>query len=134
MDGYDIYKTFEDLFRSQDKRGNMIFKGTQSEDLCKIHSGTGDKKTLGIDHSIFYPETLSNHLKFKLTLAQALHVVKDADPTKLKYKLTNIQLKYQMVESRTLPDEAYSVYSSVLCKIHSGTGDKKTLGVDSEKS
>ena len=49
MDGYDIYKTFEDLFRSQDKRGNMIFKGTQSEDLCKIHSGTGDKKTLGVD-------------------------------------------------------------------------------------
>jgi len=59
-------------------------------------------------------------------------VVKDADPTKLKYKLTNIQLEYQMVESKTLADEAYSVYSSVLCKIHSGTGDKKTLGINSK--
>jgi len=48
MEGYDIYKTFEDLFLSQDKRDNMIFKGIQSEDLCKIHSGTGDKKTLGV--------------------------------------------------------------------------------------
>ena len=37
--GYDIYKTFEDLFLSEDERNNMILDGIQSEDLCKIRSG-----------------------------------------------------------------------------------------------
>ena len=47
--GYDIYKTFEDLFLSQETREGMILKGIQSEDLCKIRSGAGDKKTLAVD-------------------------------------------------------------------------------------
>ena len=29
--GYDIYKTFEDLFLSEDERNNMILDGIQSE-------------------------------------------------------------------------------------------------------
>ena len=47
--GYDIYKIFEDLFLSVDKRENMISEGIQSADLCKIRSGAGDKKTSGVD-------------------------------------------------------------------------------------
>ena len=47
--GYDIYKIFEDLFLSQEKRDGMILEGIQSEDLYKIRSGTGDKKTSGVD-------------------------------------------------------------------------------------
>jgi len=47
--GYDIYKIVEDLFLSQEKRDGMILKGIQSEDLCKICSGAGDKKTSGVD-------------------------------------------------------------------------------------
>jgi len=39
-------------------------------------------------------------------------VVKGSDPTKLKYKLTNIQLEYEMIHSRQLAEEASSVYSS----------------------
>jgi len=44
--GYDIYKTFEDLFLLQEERDNRILEGIQSEDLCKIRSDAGDKKTL----------------------------------------------------------------------------------------
>ena len=47
--GYDIYKIFEDLFLSQEKRDGMILEGIQSEDLYKIRSGTEDKKTSGVD-------------------------------------------------------------------------------------
>ena len=47
--GYDIYKTFEDLFLSENERNNMILDGIQSEDLCKIRSGAGDQKTSGVD-------------------------------------------------------------------------------------
>jgi len=39
-------------------------------------------------------------------------VVKGSDTTQLKYKLTNIQLECEMIRSKTLANEAQSVYSS----------------------
>ena len=99
----------------------MVPEGIQSEDLCKIRSNSGDKKTSGVsvenkltevygnkyrinlehqilsDHGVFYPQALYDDLVFKVTLAGAEHVVKDSDTTKLKYKLTNIQLEYEMI-------------------------------------
>ena len=98
-DGYDIYKIFEDLFLSADERTNMLPEGIQSEDLCRIRSGSGDKKTSGVDaenklesiyknkyrinldhpilsdHGVFYPRSLYNDLIFELTLAPAAQVV-----------------------------------------------------------
>jgi len=47
--GYDIYKIFEDFFLSQEKRDGMILELIQSEDVCKIRSGAGDKRTSGVD-------------------------------------------------------------------------------------
>ena len=47
--GYDIYNTFRDLFLPVDKRDDMVPEGIQSEDLCKIRSNSGDKKTSGVD-------------------------------------------------------------------------------------
>jgi len=135
--GYDIYKTFEDLFLSQEERDNRILEGIQSEAICKTRSGAGDKKTSGIseseqkindvygtkyrirlDHQIlthhggFYPQALYNDLKFDIKLAEAIHVVKGSDTTKLKYKLKNIQLEYKLIRRKTLADEARSVYTS----------------------
>ena len=66
----------------------MLLEGIQSEDLCKIRSGAGDKKTSGVaaentlndiygnkyrirldheiltDHGVFYPQALYNDLVF----------------------------------------------------------------------
>jgi len=39
-------------------------------------------------------------------------VVNGSDTTQLKYKLTNVQLEYEMIRSKTLADEEHSVYSS----------------------
>jgi len=47
---------------------------------------------------------------FEVKLAEAKHVVKGSDTTKLKYKLKNIQLEYKMIRSNTLADEARSIY------------------------
>ena len=134
--GYDIYKIFEDLFLSQEERDNMLQDGIQSEDLNKIRSNAGDKKTTGVDtenklnkiygskyrirldhqilndHGTFYPQALFNDLMFELVLAPASQVVRGSDPTKLKYKLTNIQLEYEMIRSKTLADEAHSAYTN----------------------
>ena len=38
--------------------------------------------------------------------------IEGSDPTKLKYKLTNIQLEYEMIHSEMLAEEAESVYTS----------------------
>ena len=114
----------------------MILEGIQSEDLRKIRSGAGNKKTSGVDaenkleevfgkkyrilldhqiltdHGVFYPQALYNDLTFEITLAPASQVVKGSDKTDLKYKLTNIQLQYEMIRSETLTGKAESVYTS----------------------
>ena len=122
--GYDIYKIFEDLFLSKEERDNMLQDGIQSVGLNKIRSNAGDKQTSGVDtenklkkiygskyrirldhqilndHGTFYPQALFNDLVFELTLAPADRVVKGSDPSKLKYKLTNIQLEYEMIRAK----------------------------------
>ena len=126
--GYDIYKIFQDLFLPGEKRNNMVPESIQSEDWCKIRSNSGDKKTSGvaaekklnevygtkyrinldhqilIDNGVFYPQALHNDLVFEVTLASAGQVVKGSDTTKLKYKLINIQLEYEMIRDN-LPSE-----------------------------
>jgi len=135
-DGYDLFKIYEDLFLSQEQCDDMILEGIQSVDLCKIRSNAGDKKTSGVDtentltenynskyvirldheiltdHGVFYPQALYNDLVFELTLAGAAQVVIGSDPAKLKYKLTNFQLEYEMIRSEQLAQEAESEYTS----------------------
>ena len=134
--GYDIFQIWEDLFLAQEDRDHMLLEGIQTEKLCKIRENAGDKETTGVDtekaleavfgtkyrvildqqiltdHGIFYPQALFNNLLFELTLAHGSQVVKGSDTAKLKYKLTNIQLEYEMIRSKTLAGEARSVYSS----------------------
>ena len=64
------------------------------------------------DHGVFYPQALYNDLVFELTFAHSSQVVKGSDPANLKYKLINTELEYEMIRSRTLADEAHSVYST----------------------
>ena len=133
---YDIYKIFTDLFLPEETRGNMVAEGIQSKKLSQIRSGAGDKPTSGVDaenklekvygkkyrinldhqiltdHGVFYPQALYTDLVFELTLAPADQVVIGSDKTKLKYKLTNIQLEYEMIFSKALADDATSVYES----------------------
>ena len=133
---HDIYKIFTDLFLPEEKRGNMVAEGIQSKKLSQIRSGAGDKPTTGVDtdnklekvygkkyrinldhqvltdHGIFYPQALYTDLVFEVTLALASQVVQGSDPTKLKYKLTNIQLEYEMIRSKELADEVTSVYKN----------------------
>ena len=135
MEGYDVYKIFENFFLSKDKRDSMFLEGIQSEDLCKIRSGAGNKKTSSVDeenkleevygkkyrirldhqiltdHGGFYPDALYNNLMFQITLAPASQVVKGSDTSQLTYTLKNIELVYETIHSVTLANEAESVYN-----------------------
>jgi len=64
--GYGRYKTFEDLFLSTEKRDSMVLEGIQTEDLCKIRSDSGDKKTSGVDAEKALEEVYgkSNRIRF----------------------------------------------------------------------
>ena len=133
---YDIYKIFADLFLPEETRGNMVAEGIQSKKLSQIRSDAGDIPTSGVeaenklekvygkkyrinldhqiltDHDVFYPQALYTDLVFELVLAPADQVVKGSDANKLKYKLTNIQLEYEMIPSENLAKEATSVYEN----------------------
>ena len=133
--GYDICKILMDLFLSTDEREEKILEGIQSTNLNKIRSGAGDKPTSGVDtenklktvyknkyrinldhqiltdHGAFYPQALYNDLTFELTFAQAAQVIRGSDASKLVYKLTNIQIEYEVIRSKYLADEAASTYS-----------------------
>ena len=51
---------------------------------------------------------MSDELVFELTLAPASSVVKGLDATKLACELTNIQLEYEVIQSKKLSDEVNS--------------------------
>ena len=135
-DGFDLFKLYQDNFLTESERASMLSEGIQSEDLSKIRCNAGDKKTSGVDkekklnevyknkyrirldhdilndHGVFYPKALSDELVFELRLASASGVVKGSDSTKLGYELTNIQLEYEVIESKQLADEAGSNYKN----------------------
>ena len=111
---FDIYKLFEDLFLPKAQHKNMYLEGIQTEELCKIRSNSGDKKSSGVDaekilntvygnkcripldheilkdHGVFYPRALHDALIFEITLAPANKVLKGSDSSKLNYELTNL--------------------------------------------
>jgi len=98
--------------------GNVYIGVTGHGATKKLNELYGSKYVIWLDHEIltdhgvFYPRALYNDLVFELTLTEANQVVIGTDPTKLKYKLTNIQLEYEMIRSQQLAEEAYSKYSS----------------------
>ena len=150
---YDIYKIFTDLYLPEETRGNMVAEGIQSEDLSQIRSGAGDKPTSGVDdenelekvyknkyrinldhqiltdHGVFYPQALYQDLVFELVLAPADQVVKGSDSTKLKYKLTNIQLEYEMIRSKDLADQATIAYESGKAFLYDHVSRDKVVSV-----
>ena len=154
--GHDIYNTFSDLFLPGEKRDNMVPEGIQSEDLSKIRSNSGDKNTSGVeaekklkevygtkyrinlghqiltDHGIFYPQALYNDLAFEVTLAPASQVVKGTDPTKLKYKLKNIRLEYEMIESEYLAEKAADIYTKGKEFLYDHVSRDKVVPIDRE--
>ena len=129
-------KFLKNLFLPGEKRDNMVPEGIQSVNLSKIRSNAGDKPTSSVaaenkltevhgtnyrinldhqiltDHGVFYPQALYSDLVFEVTLAPASQVVKGGDATKLKYKLTNIQLEYEMMRDESLGGQATTMYTS----------------------
>ena len=80
-----------------------------------------------------------------MALAPANQVVKGSDTSKLKYKLTNIQLEYEMIQSKNLAEEAAGVYDSgkefaydhvnraKVVPINRGTETRINIKVDSQR-
>ena len=84
----------------------------------KLNGIYGNKYRIPLDHEIlknhgvFFPRALSGELVFELSLAPASNVVKGTDVTKLAYELTNIQLEYEVIHSKSLADEVESNYKN----------------------
>ena len=62
------------------------------------------------DHGVFFPRALSDELVIELRLAPAGSVVRGSDPTKLGYELSNIQLEYEVIQSKELAEKSMLNY------------------------
>ena len=97
------------------RRGRQKITGVDAEK--KLEEVYGKKYRINLDHQIltdqgvFYPQALYTDLVFEVTLAPASQVVIGSDTTKLNYKLTNIQLEYEMIRSEDLANEATLAYT-----------------------
>ena len=114
----------------------MLSEGIQSEDLCRIRSGSGDKKTTGVDEEKKAAEHLHEqvpHQPGPPDSDRPRNYISSGPlqrpdlrtnprprspsgprlgPSKLVYKLENIQLEYETIRSRRLADEATSTYTN----------------------
>ena len=75
--------------------------GTRTSGIAASFGIRLDREILA-DHSVFFPQAFYNNVLFEVMLVPASQVVRSSDLTKLKYKLTNIQLAYGMICSDTL--------------------------------
>ena len=128
---YDLLKTYEDLFTD---REDKLRQGISSENMRRLRTNAGDKDTSNAkelflsaihntkyyipidhpilnDHGVLYPRALSQPLRFKITFASVENVVVFSDETKPpNYKITNLELKYQCIQSEYLAKQAAEEY------------------------
>ena len=117
---YDLLKTYKDLFTD---REDKLRQGILSENMRRLRTNAEDKVTSNAkevalaaihntkyyipidhpilnDHGVFYPRALSQPLSFEITFASVADVVAFSDQTKpLNYKITNLELEYQCIQS-----------------------------------
>ena len=132
---YDLFKTYHDLFLTDEEREDGLRQGISSANMRKLRTNAGDKdrftdgKELALavvhntkyhislnhpilnDHGVFYPKALDHQLIFEITLAPVNDIVVYSDNTKTPtYKITNLELEYSCILSEYLAREAQAVY------------------------
>ena len=131
---YDLFQTYHDLFLSDEDRGDKLRQGISSENMRKLRTNAGDKKTQDVrevalasvhntkyhiplnhpilkDHGVFYPKALDHHLIFEITLAPVSDIVVFSDTTKTPtYSIKNLELEYSSISSEYLAREAQAAY------------------------
>ena len=115
-------------------REDKLRQGISSENMRRLRTNAGDKVTSNAkevalaaihntkyyipidhpilnDHNVFYPRTLSQPLSFEITFASVADVVVFSDQTKPpNYKITNLELEYQCIQSEYLAKQAAEKY------------------------
>ena len=119
------------MFTDQEDK---LRQGISSENMRRLRTNAGDKVTSNAkevalaaihntkyyipidhpilnDHNVFYPRTLSQPLSFEITFASVADVVVFSDQTKPpNYKITNLELEYQCIQSEYLAKQAAEKY------------------------
>ena len=131
---FDLFKTYHDLFLTNEDRDNRLRQGISDVNIRKIRTNAGNKDTSNAkhntlaaihntryaipldhtilkDHGVFYPMGLPHPLRFELTLAKVSDVVVYSNSeTPPSYKLINMEMEYQCISNDFLAREAVSSY------------------------
>ena len=134
-DRYDLFQTYHDLFLED--REDRLRQGISSENMRKLRTNAGDKVTSDAkevslaaihntkyvipldhpvlsDHGSFYSKALPHPLIFEITLPKVDKIInhdkKEKEKTPPTYKITNLELEYQIISSDYLTREAMTSY------------------------
>ena len=104
----------ENMRRLRTNAGDKVTSNAKEVALAAIHNTKYyipiDHPILN-DHNVFYPRTLSQPLSFEITFASVADVVVFSDQTKPpNYKITNLELEYQCIQSEYLAKQAAEKY------------------------
>lgn len=134
LDHYDMYMTYSDLFKSVKERENMLREGISSSNMRKLRAGAGDKVTndsrevtlsrihgkryriplsheLLDNHGVFNMGALNNDLIFQIKFPKSKDISVTTDTSKnYEYKLSDIELEYETIQSKSLYQDAAITY------------------------
>ena len=124
IDDSDIFFIYSDLWLTENKRSDLVYQGIQTENVCKIRIGAGDKDDskkkdvalastfknrfyipldfeLLTTHMPYCQSALNDRLTYELTFNNYNRVILSEDTT-AKYKISEISLEYEIVTSNQL--------------------------------
>ncbi|CAB4005574.1 Hypothetical predicted protein [Paramuricea clavata] len=137
--GESLYEIYKDLWLTQGDRNKMTEQGLGSENLRKLISGDDSGVKVGdagkiadgllhsvygsklrkpidkiiADHGLYVPFYMNNNPMYILTLPQSDEIMTaQGGEDKGNYKLDNLELEYETIESDTLAGEVSRMYST----------------------
>ena len=133
-----LNRVYEDLYKSNSQRDNMVEYGIGSENLRKLiskdDSGAtsgnetkvsekllfniyGTKQKIGSDeiirdHGLYTPFDMKNSFRYSIKLPESKDVlVAQSGQTRGEYTLENLELEYETIKNQSIPNEISSIYS-----------------------
>ena len=136
--GESLFAAYKDLFKTKDKRKNMIEYGVATENYSKLVSGddrastdANDQATLDAamykisskkqrirlgkvlsGHGLLATFQMNNNFRFIITLPPGSEVLVAQSGQKIgSYQLENIQLEYESIYNRDIASALYDIVS-----------------------
>jgi hypothetical protein len=157
VDHYNIFETYKDLWLTEKQRKNRILQGIGTTNVRRLRAGAGNadktedahnaifkacksKHYIPIDfdvyskHGPFYPNVIAEDFIREITFNEAKNVISATDALNIGYKITNICIEYETVNSKELAHQIETDYMNGCTFYYDYVSLFKTVTTGAEKS